>query len=275
MQKLFLIVIITAFNYTTQAAVDTVSVFSAAMQKNIKCVVIKPERYKAKKQAYPTLYLLHGYGGSYSNWITRVPQLQALATQHRMLIICPDGDFSSWYLDSPIDSSFKYETFTGIELPQFIDVTYNTIKTREGRAITGLSMGGYGAMLIGLRHSKTFAACGSMSGALVLEDLKKSYDMQKRFGDTVTNKQYYINFSINNLIENYPPDSLAIIIDCGVDDAFIKMNSDLHKKMITLKIPHDYIERPGKHDWKYWATAVQYQVLFFKKYFDKAQQNKS
>lgn len=72
-----------------------------------------------------------------------------------------------------------------------------------------------------------------------------------------------------NVIENYPKGSLAIIIDCGTEDFFYGINYDLNEKMMKLKIPHDYIERPGKHDWNYWANAVKYQLLFFRTYFDK------
>jgi S-formylglutathione hydrolase FrmB len=68
-------------------------------------------------------------------------------------------------------------------------------------------------------------------------------------------------------MEKYPPDSIAVIVDCGVDDFLIEMSRAVHQKMMALKIPHDYIERPGKHDWNYWANAVRYQLLFFSNYF--------
>jgi S-formylglutathione hydrolase FrmB len=71
-----------------------------------------------------------------------------------------------------------------------------------------------------------------------------------------------------NLIDQYPKDTLAMIIDCGVDDFFFQVNEALHKKLLDKKIPHDYINRPGKHDWKYWTNAIAYQLLFFHRYFD-------
>ena len=74
-------------------------------------------------------------------------------------------------------------------------------------------------------------------------------------------------------MENYSKtDSIAIIMDCGTDDFIIEMSREAHKKMLSLKIPHDYIERPGKHDWRYWANAVQYQLFFFRNYFDRNKQ---
>ncbi|HEU4633004.1 MAG TPA: esterase family protein, partial [Flavisolibacter sp.] len=96
------------------------------------------------------------------------------------------------------------------------------------------------------------------------------YDVPKRLGDTLTNRHYYRELSIMHEMENYPKDSIAIIMDCGTEDFIIGMSRAAHQKMLSLKIPHDYIERPGKHDWTYWANAVQYQLLYFRNCFDKA-----
>jgi S-formylglutathione hydrolase FrmB len=249
--------------------VDTVSIYSASMKKAYNCVVIKPDTYKNKAAQFPTVYLLHGYSGAYNNWITKVAQLKKYADDYQMLIVCPDGAFSSWYFDSPVDSTMKFETYIAKEVPAFIETAYRTVKDRKARAITGLSMGGHGGLFLGFRHANFFGACGSMSGALVIDYITKSYDMQKRLGDTVINRHYYRDLSIMKEMETYPKDSLAIIIDCGTEDFIVEMSRIAHQKMLQLKIPHDYTERPGKHDWNYWATAVQYQLLYFKTYFDK------
>lgn len=251
------------------ATVDTVAIPSQKMQNTFKCVVIKPDGYKKKNKSFPVVYLLHGYSGNYSNWIQRVPQLQQHADTYEVLIVCPDGGYSSWYLDSPVDSSMRYETYIGSEVPAYIDVHYRTIKKREGRAITGLSMGGHGGLFLGLRHADLFGACGSMSGGVDLYSTRNKFDLVKRVGDSITHAENWKNLSVTHVVEQYPRDSVAIIIDCGVDDFFYDINRQLHQKMVGLKIPHDYIERPGKHDWAYWANAVEYQLLFFRNYFDK------
>ncbi|HEY1112050.1 MAG TPA: alpha/beta hydrolase family protein [Chitinophagaceae bacterium] len=252
------------------ATVDTVSITSQKMQKTFRCVVIKPEAYKKKNTACPAVYLLHGYSGNYSNWIIRVPQLKQFADTYGVLIVCPDGGYSSWYLDSPVDSTMRYETYIGTEVPAYIDAHYRTIKRREGRAITGLSMGGHGGLFLGLRHAGRFGACGSMSGGVDLYDTRSKFDLVKRVGDTLTHAGNWKQLSVMNVVEQYPKDSVAIIMDCGVDDFFYDNNRELHEKMVRLKIPHDYIERPGKHNWDYWAIAVEYQLLFFRNYFDKS-----
>ena len=75
------------------------------------------------------------------------------------------------------------------------------------------------------------------------------------------------------MIDQYPKDSLAIIIDCGTEDRVLPMNKAVHEKMLKLKIPHDYTERPGEHNWAYWDTSIDYQLLFFRRHFDKMMKN--
>lgn len=270
--RYLLILLFTANGFLSNAAiVDTVSIYSNSMKKGYKCVVIKPASYKKKSNRYPVVYLLHGYGGNYANWIRRAPGLMELADENQMIIVCPDGTAGSWYFDSPVDTSMRFETYVGTEIPAFIDSRYRTIADRKHRAIAGLSMGGHGALFLAFRHAETFGACGSMSGALDVSKITRGYDMQKRLGDTIINKKYYNDWSVVNTIEKYPQDSLAIMIDCGTEDFIFPMSRATHDKMMRLKIPHDYVERPGKHDWPYWANAVRYQMLFFRDYFERGQ----
>ncbi len=245
------------------------------MQKSFNCVVIHPPAKGRKQEAKPVVYLLHGYSGGYSNWLIRVPALKEYADKYKLIIVCPDGGFSSWYFDSPVDSSMKYETYIGKEVPEYIDAHYPTIKNRTGRAITGLSMGGHGGLFLGFRHPDFFGACGSMSGGVDLNYSRNKFDVIKRIGDTITNADNWKKYSVMNVVDNYPgnlsagADSLTIIFDCGTEDFFYMNNHALHEKMVQLKIPHEYIERPGKHEWAYWRNAVQYQLLFFSNYFRK------
>lgn len=270
----FLVIIFLRLN-ASSAAVDTVSIYSNAMQKSFKCVVIHPRAKERKQVAKPVVYLLHGYSGWYSNWLIRVPELKEYADKFKLIIVCPDGGYSSWYFDSPVDSSMKYETYISKEVPDFIDAHYNTIKNRTGRAITGLSMGGHGGLFLGFRHADFFGACGSMSGGVDLSYSRNKFDVIKRIGDTITYADNWKRYPVINVVENYPnnlsagADSLSIIFDCGTEDFFYTNNHALHEKMVKLKIPHEYIERPGKHEWAYWRNAVQYQLLFFSNYFNK------
>lgn len=261
---LFLSVLVIQSN---AANVDTVSIYSDAMKKPYKCVVITPTA-KTKSAQYPVVYLLHGYSGWYANWIIRVPELKTYADQYKMIIVCPDGGFSSWYIDSPLDSTVLFDTYISKEVPAYIDAHYNTVNSRKGRAITGLSMGGHGGLYLGFKHADQFGACGSMSGGVDMRPFPKNWDISKRIGDSASYADNWKNYSVTTIIEQKPKDSLAIIIDCGTEDFFYKVNKALHQKMLDLKIAHDYIERPGQHDWPYWANAVKYQLLYFRNYFD-------
>ena len=261
--------VISCFSNLHAATVDTVNIYSNAMHKGFNCVVIKPEATPQSPAVFPVVYLLHGYSGNYSNWIIKVPELKQYADEYQTIIVCPDGHYSSWYFDSPVDSSMRYETYIAKEVPDYIDAHYPTIRDRRGRAITGLSMGGHGGLFLGFRHADIFGACGSMSGGVDLQSSRNRFDVIKRIGDTISFADNWRNYSVINVIENYPKDSIAIIFDCCTEDFFYSINHQLHEKMLRLKIPHDYIERPGTHSWIYWANSVKYQLLYFKTYFDK------
>lgn len=268
--RIILVIVSLLAIVSAHSQVDTIVIRSEAMKKNIRCVVIQPSLQKGELfNGFPVVYLLHGYSGSYNNWIRRVPLLTNYAEQYQVMIVCPDGDYSSWYFDSPVDSSMKYETYISREVPAYIDRHYKTIASARGRAITGLSMGGHGALFLALRHPDVFGACGSMSGGVDLSDLKKKYDVALRLGDTTRHAANWRDYSVINLVEKQRPDSLAIMIDCGLEDFFYQDNRALHEKMLRLKIPHDYTERPGKHNWEYWETSIPHQLVFFSQYFRK------
>lgn len=270
MKSLFALVLTISISLSSYAAsVDTISVESPSMKRGIKCVVITPSTsLQNKDKKFPTTYLLHGYGGWYANWIIRVPELKEQADQYQMIIVCPDGK-NNWYLDSPVNDSIKFETFVGAELPAFIDAHYPTINNRKARAITGLSMGGHGGLFLGFRHAETFGACGSMSGAADIRPFKKNWELASIVGDTVNHLDHWDKYSVINVVENKPTDALAIIIDCGTEDFFYEVNKQLHEKLLSLKIKHDFIIRPGKHEWAYWKNSIRYQLLFFADYFNK------
>ena len=249
------------------ATVDTVAIYSPTMKKSRKCVVIKPDYYQKKKKLYPVVYLLHGHGGDFSNWIKKVPAIKKYADDFEVLIVCPDGDSSSWYIDSPVDKTMQFETYIAKEVTAFIDQHYRTIKSAAGRAVTGLSMGGHGALYVAFKNPSVFGACGSMSGGFNLIETRHKYDLYKRIGDT-TNMEAWKKYSMVNIAETAKNDSLSIIFDCGIKDQFFKSNKELHEKLLKAGIAHDYIERPGNHSWSYWTNSLPYHLLFFKRHFD-------
>jgi len=251
------------------STVDTAVIFSPSMHKEIKCVIIKPDNYANKNLRFPVVYLLHGHSGSYSYWVQKIPNIKIDADDFQLILVCPDGGYNSWYFDSPVDSTRKYETHISKEVVTYVDSNYHTIPDRNHRAITGISMGGHGAFYIALRHTDVFGAVGSSSGGVDFTLFKTHWQIDKQIGDSINYKDNWINMTVINMIEHYPLSSLTIIFDCGTDDFFYMVNKKLHEKMQRLGISHDYIERPGKHTSEYWQNSIDYQLLFFKKYFSK------
>ncbi len=249
--------------YTKAASIDTILTHSESMNKNIKAVIISPASY-SKHKHFPVLYLLHGYSNNYKSWADNCPELQTLADQYNILIVCPDGNFSSWYFDSPIDKSIRYETYVADELINWIDSHYKTIADRSGRAISGLSMGGHGAFYLALKHQDKFIAAGSMSGGLDFRPFPANWDIAKRLGSYSDQPELWERNTVINIIHLLSPITApALIIDCGSGDFFYKGNVAVHEKLLYMNIPHEFVSRPGKHDWVYWRNAIKYQMLFF------------
>ncbi|MEZ0485278.1 alpha/beta hydrolase [Fibrella aquatica] len=250
------------------AKIDTVNTDSPSMNKKIKAVVVMPDSY-ANATALPVLYLLHGYSGNYSDWAKKSPDLGKLADTYQMMIVCPDGNIGSWYMDSPADPSFKYETYVANELVNWIDSRYKTIKNRTGRAITGLSMGGHGALYLAFKHQDVFGAAGSMSGGVDIRPFPNNWDMAKRLGTYREFPDRWEQNTVTNMLYLLTPGSLSLLIDCGTGDFFYGVNTTLHEKLLERNIPHDFITRPGVHNWAYWNNAITYQCLFMRQYFDR------
>lgn len=275
MKRISVKIIVTALLFisikTNAAVVDTALTYSAAMHKNIKAVVIKPNDYSASKK-FPTVYLLHGAGGKYSDWVTNPPDkqtVQKLADLYDVIVVCPDGNVTSWYFDSPIDSTYRYETYVSKELVSYIDSHYSTITDRNSRAITGLSMGGHGALYLAFKHQDVFGACGSMSGGVDIRPFPDNWDIAKRLGKYSDYPKRWDENTVTNLVYLLSPNSLAITFDCGSDDFFFKVNNELHEKLLERNIPHDFTTRPGGHSWQYWGNSINYQMLFFSRFFNK------
>ena len=104
------------------AKVDTVVIHSTVMDKAIKNIVITPDDYNTLER-FPVVYLLHGYSDDYKSWVNYFPNIASLSDRYDVIIVCPDGGFSSWYLDSPMDSSYSYETYVSREVIQWVDKT--------------------------------------------------------------------------------------------------------------------------------------------------------
>ncbi|MBR5102463.1 MAG: prolyl oligopeptidase family serine peptidase, partial [Muribaculaceae bacterium] len=171
--------------------------------------------------------------------------------------------------DSPIDPKMQFETYVSSELVKYVDKNYRTMADKRFRAITGLSMGGHGALWLAWRHPDVFGSCGSMSGGVDITKFPDRWHIQKRLGKYEKNPKAWETHAVINLVPTLK-NGQNIIIDDGYDDLFYKVNMNLHEALRTKGIDHDFIVRPGKHSWDYWINALDYHVMFFMKAFTKA-----
>ncbi|MCC3152446.1 alpha/beta hydrolase family protein [Hymenobacter sp. BT770] len=274
---LLALLLFTATTASFAARVDTLAIPSAAMHKTYRAAVVLPTSYaKNKKAHYPVLYLLHGAYGHFADWLKSTPDKQLvhnLADQYNIIIVLPEGETFSFYLDSPVSPDSQFETYLTKEVLPKIDQTYRTVADRKGRVIAGLSMGGHGALYLSARHPDLYYAAGSMSGALDLMSLNRKLspaDVAQRvklwapiLGSEADNPERFAANSVMGLVDQIQRNKLPLIIDCGVDDGLIDINRELHRRLVYNHTPHDYTERPGAHTWEYWQNALPYQLLFF------------
>lgn len=251
------------------ARVDTVMVRSEAMNTEVKVVYVVPDKATGNcGQACPVIYLLHGHGGNAKSWITIKPELPRIADEKGIIFVCPDGK-NSWYWDSPLNPAYRYETFVSDELVKYTDTHYATEADRQGRAIAGLSMGGHGALWNAIRHKDVFGAAGSTSGGVDIRPFPQNWDMSKQLGEFVANRKRWDEHTVITQIDKIQNGDLAIIVDCGEGDFFLEVNKALHQKLLERGIDHDFITRPGAHNIVYWNNSIDYQILFFEKFFSR------
>lgn len=269
MKKVLVTILLTLFVIVSSRAalVDTVQTYSPSMKKNIKAVVITPDDYATGKD-YPVIYLLHGFGGNYADWASAGRGIDKLSDQYHILFVCPDGA-RSWYFDSPVNENLKYDTYISSELVKWVDQKYKTIKDRSGRGITGLSMGGHGALSLAFRHQDVYGVAGSMSGGVDIRPFPNNWDLSGCLGKYADYPENWEKNTVINLVHLLTPNRLTIIFDCGTEDFFFKVNQNLHEKLLERNIPHDFVTRPGSHNWEYWTNSIQYQVLFMSRYFSR------
>ena len=233
-----------------------------ALQKMTSFTAIVPE---GKPGPFPVFYLLHGLSDDHTAW-TRRSSIERYVQELPWIVVMPNGE-RSFYTDSVSAPKLAFETFFLKDLIGFVDSTFQTIPTRAGRVIAGLSMGGYGAFKLALKHPDLFCAAVSHSGAVAFasQPIGKEWDDRQQwvsiFGDDPTGGPEDI-FALAE--KSDPTTRPALRLDCGVDDFLIESNRHLHSHLDTLKIPHEYSEYPGAHTWEYWDTHVQDTIAFFK-----------
>lgn len=256
------------------AKIDSLDIPSGIMHKSYKAAVVLPASYEKSASSFPVLYLLHGGFGHYRDWMEKTQDkqlLHRLADWYNLIIVLPEGELFSYYIDSPIVKESQFETYIIKEVIPKIDKTYRTNRSSKARVISGLSMGGYGALYLSSRHPDVFCAAGSMSGALNPDMMgwklppEMSSNIRKAFGaimGPIESVDYSV-YSVISMADVIKRNGTKVIFDCGVDDFLIEPNREFHRRLVFNQTPHDYSERPGGHSWDYWQNSLPHHVLFF------------
>lgn len=236
---------------------------SALMARKMPYRVILPNDYKKKKkESFPVIYFLHGLSGHFDNWTNKTKIAQYLSEERFIAVFVEGGD--GWYTDSVSTPNDLYESYIIQELIPQIDKNFRTLKEKTGRAIAGLSMGGYGAIKFGLKYPELFSIVGSFSGALdaPLRGQDNAYlrpSILSVFGQNGSPARE--DNDIFRMAKDMSPEQIKelpfIYHDCGTEDRLIQTNRDFAGVLLEEKIPHEFRELPGQHNWIYWDRQVQ------------------
>ena len=256
---------------------------SKLMAREMPYRVVLPKDYEISKSkttvkplSYPVIYLLHGLMGHFDNWTDKT-KLAEQAAKYNFIIVMPEGN-DGWYTDSASEPNDRYESYIIDELIPEIDKKFRTLADKKHRVIAGLSMGGYGSIKFGLKHSNLFSLVGSFSGALGAADWTEedvgtkgpiAESILTVFGaaDTATRKDNNIFQMVRDISAEKTKELPFIYLDCGTEDFFIQNNLDFVKLLREKKIPHEFRELPGKHDWNFWGAQVQEFLELTGKFF--------
>lgn len=222
--------------------------------------VFTPKQYQ-QTEKLPLIYLLHGYSGNYKQW-HGIMDAQKYADDYGFIIVCPDGLYNSWYLNSPVKSNSQYETFFFEEL--FPDINRKYKVDQQKVFISGLSMGGHGALYLFIKHPELFASAGSTSGGVKLNDSFGKYGLGDLLGSPQKEDPIWAQFSVIDNIEKLSKVNKPFIFDCGSGDFFYQANNQLKQKCDELKLKATYISQPGAHNRMYWAKSIKQQFDYFK-----------
>jgi S-formylglutathione hydrolase FrmB len=265
---------------------------TAAISHDTGIRVLLPNGYaEHRKRRYPVLYLLHGSGGSETDWTT-TGDAEAITANYPVIVVMPDTDQNGYYSDWYNDGAFgppKYETYEISQLIPWIDARYRTIAKRRGRAVAGLSMGGFGALSFATRHPDLFVHVAGFSPAantnyapfVALQETGSSEGEPTTgiWGERTSQEVRWRAHNPWDLASNLRGMDVTLRYGNGspggpfgggdpLEAGVHQMSVDLDKRLTTLGIPHindDY--GAGGHTWDYWQRDLKEEMPLLMKSF--------
>ena len=238
--------------------------YSAMLGKQTEVLVVMPQRStigeigvnkKSENVKYKCLYLLHGLSDDFSIWSSRT-SIERYATEYGLCVVMPDGG-KSFYTDMKYGD--RYYSYISKELPQILGEFLNVSEKREDNFIAGLSMGGYGALKIGMKNCDRFSASAGLSS---VADIKSRKDLFPEnylpiFGDDLEIPDEEDLFKIAQTC-NQNPQKPKIYIGVGTEDFLYQDNVKLKEKFEEMDFDFTYKESSGTHCWEFWDEYIQY-----------------
>lgn len=231
---------------------------SATLAQERTMLVMLPVDYDTAVRRYPVLYLLHGADADITDW-ARGTNLSYYAARHQLIIVTPDAS-RSWYVNSVSNPKAHYDDYIMKDVIAYVDKNFRTIPEPFARAIAGVSMGGYGALLLGLEHRDQFAAIGSFSGSVgfghirppvpanVTEEQKRDYEALMGAPGSKEQKAR----DVFELAQQVPVEEVPMLfLVCGGEEGSVEETHAFLQVLAKRRIPYEYLEiSPRGHDWR-------------------------
>ncbi len=271
---------ITKAQYSRGIVKEGLTVPSKILGKAVRYTIYLPFDYETSSRYYPVVYLLHGFTDNDIAWIqfgeANMTADELIAKQEipSMILVMPDAGLS-WYVNN-YDGKVRYEDFFFKEFIPYIEHHYRILAEKRYRAVAGLSMGGYGALVYAMKHPDMFSSCVAFSPGIYTDDQIINMDTTEWnrlfgvvFGPDLKGKARLTKQFLANdpfyIVKNPDPDKIKSVryyIDIGDDDFLYKGSSYFHVLLRELNIPHEYRVRDGNHNWTYWRTGLPEGLKF-------------
>jgi putative tributyrin esterase len=230
-----------------------------------------PGQEKNEKIPMKALYLLNGYSGNYTDWLSG-SKIQELSQRYNIAVFMPSGE-NNFYLDD-MDKGDLFGEYVGNDLVEFTRKMFQLSNKREDTFIGGLSMGGYGAIRNGLKYADNFSRIIALSSALIIHNIA---GIPSDFKDPIADYKYYTRvFGDLNQLLGSDKDPEALIVNlkkknaaipdiymaCGTEDFLLNENHKYRDFLFSENINLTYVEGPGVHDWNFWNEYIEKAIIW-------------
>ncbi len=266
--SLIVVVLFVDSGLYAQPVVRVDSFYMPSLGRTKKISILLPSKYDPKNH-YPVLYLLHGHSGGNDDWLTRT-KLREYVQSPPLIIIMPDAENSS-YVNSVEEPNDRFEDYIVKDIPYYVQKLYSVDTTRQ--AIAGLSMGGYGALMLGLRHPLLYKFAGSLSGAVSyprgMNDTARPAErslvpsLRRAFGSKPNGfrNAHDIFFLYRQTAKDSLPYMYLVIGTQDIYRNFLPANRAFTDLLRTYGAAYEYHETPGGHSWQFWDREIQLLLL--------------